>query len=89
MAARLLADHGPGAQVHRKTKAHRSRTAAEKSDEDPEWCWSGNAAADTAAKERIKGQLVDANMAKELAEAKFHAERWLQHLGVLSTLARS
>jgi hypothetical protein len=80
-AAALLADHGPDAQRHLKTKAHRSRSAARASVEDPEWCWVGNAAVDEAAKRHLRNEMVHINRRKVNMQHTRECERWLQHLG--------
>ncbi len=48
---RLQLDRGATASAARKTKAHRSRTAAEADEEDPIELWEGNKMADQQAKD--------------------------------------
>ncbi len=71
-ARRLLADRGSTPMVC-KTKAHRSRAAAERDDEEPIRRWHGNRIADEEAKQ----------LAKSIAEKDDRAER------IEATVARS
>ena len=79
-AARLLKDHGC-ALTFDKTKAHRSRQAAEESVDDPAWYWAGNGAADHHAK-KLCHSIADKDQ-RATAEKIVREESvlWLSHMG--------
>jgi hypothetical protein len=79
-AARLLKDHGCALSFD-KTKAHRSRQAAEESVDDPAWYWAGNGAADHHAKKLCHSM---ADKDKRVTAEKVVMEEsvlWLSRIG--------
>ncbi len=78
-AYRLQQDHGPGLRVG-KTKAHRSKSAAQTSVDDPLRWWKGNDAADEAAKSLARSLAQREQKACTLEDARGRCAQTLHHV---------
>ena len=77
----LIEDHGDGL-AFLKTKAHRSRDAAARSEDDPLAFWLGNDAADKHAKSLCKAAASHDQRSAAGVAMRGQTRNWLQHVSI-------
>ena len=79
----LMNDHGPGLSFV-KTKAHRSRSEAAQSEDDPLFYWQGNHSADEHCKSLCKSLAADCARHKANMAQREESLAWLCHVAIAS-----